>query len=126
MKRSRSLAEALVLIHPDRRPDPTLDGLVIADTSFRTDLSEYIDTPEDGARMLVLNIIRLAIADLTSVSREATARADRQSAIAYFHSRTYRQHLQLLKLHGRARPIIVDRLLDEKPGGRGLQSLAGN
>ena len=43
MKRSRSLAEALALIHPDRRPDPTLDGLVIADTSFRTDLSEYID-----------------------------------------------------------------------------------
>jgi len=122
MKRSRSLAEALVLIHPDRRPDPTLDGLVIADTSFRTDLSEYIDTPEDGARMLVLNIIRLAIADLTSVSKERSAAAARRSAALYFQSDQYRAHLRLLGLPYE-QPLVVKRLLPPENGRRrGVQS----
>ena len=125
MKRARSLTEALHLIDPNRPADPALDGRLIADTSYRTDLTGLVTSPEDGARMLVLNIIRLAIADMTSVSREAGAREARQSAIAYFNSPVYYRHLQLLHLR-RTRPLIVNRLLGENPPRAALQSLGRN
>jgi hypothetical protein len=125
MKRARSLTEALRLIDPSRPTDPGLDGRLIADTSYRTDLTGLIASPEDGARMLVLNIIRLAIADMTSVSKEAGARQARQSAIDYFNSPVYYRHLQYLNLR-RGRPVIVNRLLGENPVGVGLQSIARN
>lgn len=125
MKRARSLAEALRLIDPSRPADPALDGRLIADTSYRTDLTGLIACPEDGARMLVLNVIRLAIADMTSVSKEAGARDARQSAIAYFNSPVYYRHLQYLNLR-RGRPVIVNRLLGENRRGPTLQSLGRN
>ena len=125
MKRARSLVEALRLIDPSRPADPTLDGRLIADTSYRTDLTGLIASPEDGARMLVLNVIRLAIADMTSVSKEAGAREARQSAIDYFHSPVYYRHLQYLNLR-RSRPLIVNRLLGENRRGPVLQSLGRN
>jgi hypothetical protein len=125
MKRARSLTEALRLIDPSRPTDPTLDGRLIADTSYRTDLTGLIASPEDGARMLVLNIIRLAIADVTSISKEASARQARQSAIDYFNSPVYYRHLQYLNLR-RGRPVIVNRLLGENPPGAALQSVSRN
>lgn len=125
MKRARSLTEALRLIDPSRPTDPTLDGRLIADTSYRTDLTGLIASPEDGARMLVLNIIRLAIADMTSVSKETGAREARQSAIDYFNSPVYYRHLQYLNLR-RSRPLIVNRLLGENPRRAALQSLGRN
>lgn len=117
MKRARSLAEALNLISPGRSAGSADAGL-IADVSYRTDLTPYIQTPEQGARMLVLGIIRLAIADLTSVSQERSAAEARRSAAVYFQSDQYRSHLRLLGLPYE-QPLIVKRLLPPEKGRRG-------
>ena len=116
MKRARSLAEALNLVNPGRGAGSTDAGL-IADVSYRTDLTPYIHTPEEGARMLVISIIRLAIADLTSVSKERSAAAARRSAAVYFQSDQYRAHLRLLGLPYE-QPLVVKRLLPPENGCR--------
>ena len=120
MKRARSLAEALTLINPGRSAGSADTGL-IADVSYRTDLTPYIQTPEQGARMLVINIIRLAIADLTSVSKERSAAEARRSAAVYFQSEQYRAHLRLLGLPYE-QPIIVRRLMPENGRRSAIQS----
>lgn len=120
MKRARSLAEALTLVNPGRGAGSTDAGL-IADVSYRTDLTPYIHTSEEGARMLVISIIRLAIADLTSVSKERSAAAARRSAAVYFQSDQYRAHLRLLGLPYE-QPLVVKRLLPENGRRAALQS----
>ena len=74
MKRARSLAEALTLVNPGRGAGSADAGL-IADVSYRTDLTPYIHTTEEGARMLVISIIRLAIADLVVEDSAAGVKA---------------------------------------------------
>ena len=120
MKRARSLAEALTLVNPGRGAGSTDAGL-IADVSYRTDLTPYIHSPEEGARMLVISIIRLAIADLTSVSKESSAAAARRSAAVYFQSEQYRAHLRLLGLPYE-QPLVVKRLLPENGRRAAIQS----
>ena len=120
MKRARSLAEALILVNPGRGAGSTDAGL-IADVSYRTDLTPYIHTTEEGARMLVISIIRLAIADLTSVSKESSAAAARRSAAVYFQSDQYRAHLRLLGLPYE-QPLVVKRLLPENGRRAAIQS----
>lgn len=120
MKRARTLAKALTLLNPGRSAGSTDAGL-IADVSYRTDLTPYIQTPEQGARMLVISIIRLAIADLTSVSQERSAAEARRSAAVYFQSDQYRAHLRLLGLPYE-QPLVVKRLLPENGRRSAIQS----
>ena len=120
MKRARTLAKALTLLNPGRSAGSADAGL-IADVSYRTDLTPYIQTPEQGARMLVISIIRLAIADLTSVSQERSAAEARRSAAVYFQSDQYRSHLRLLGL-AYEQPLVVKRLLPENGRRSAIQS----
>ena len=120
MKRARTLAKALTLLNPGRSAGSTDAGL-IADVSYRTDLTPYIQTPQQGARMLVISIIRLAIADLTSVSQERSAAEARRSAAVYFQSDQYRAHLRLLGLPYE-QPLVVKRLLPENGRRSAIQS----
>jgi hypothetical protein len=120
MKRARTLAKALTLLNPGRSAGSADAGL-IADVSYRTDLTPYIQTPEQGARMLVISIIRLAIADLTSVSQERSAAEARRSAAVYFQSDQYRAHLRLLGLPYE-QPLVVKRLLPENGRRSAIQS----